>query len=385
MGSEARLSAAVILQRKEGGWLIGVVGKRTYSVARGRCMVTAQQPALVEEPDVDEESGKLRHDSDLIVSRLASDIILTGTARAPTPTNAFTVTVRIGDFIREISVFGERRLQARPDGRFTFSKPEPVEEVPLTWDESYGGVDRVGLVEIGDPFVELAARSDAPIGPTQSLFAYPRNPYGKGYLVEASPAAVEACRLPRLEYPWSRLTPENIVRNHFVTWPKAPIPVGVDWLAYSMFPRTAQLGMPVALYDEATIPPAQFPEVQTGVLRAASLNRNAPMGERIDVPALAQGSAVGMRAPFVAPGSKVDVTNTHPRESLWSFHLPREAPRMACRLPERKAEELRPQIHRVSLDPDHDTVTLLWVATRPLEEPLTPKQAESIEHAVIWS
>jgi hypothetical protein len=103
------------------------------------------------------------------------------------------------------------------------------------------------------------------------------------------------------------------------------------------------------------------------------------------VPALAQGSAVGMRAPRVAPGAKVDLTNAHPQQSLWSFQLPSEVPRVACRLPGRKAEELRPQIHRVSLDPDRDSVTLLWVATRPLEEPLTPEQIASIEHGVVWS
>jgi hypothetical protein len=381
--SEARFSAAVIRQRQEGGWLLGVVGKRTYTVVRGRCHVAPSQPALVEDPDVDQESGRLRHDSDLIINRLATDIILNGTARAPTQTNIFTVTLRIGDFVREISVSGERHLQQRSDGRLTFTKPEPVDQVPLTWDEAYGGVDLVGLAEIGDPFVAIAAKTDTPIGPTQSLFAYPRNPYGKGYLIEASPAAIEACRLPRLEYPSSRVTPENIVRTHFVTWPRAPIPVGAEWLAYSMFPRTAQLGMPVALYDEAAFPPEQFPEVKTGVLRADSLDSEAPIGKRIDVAALAQGSAVGMRA-GVEPASKVDLTNVHPEQSLWSFQLPSEVPRMAYRLPGQKAAEMAPRIHRLSLDPDRNSVTLLWVATLPLEEPLTPKQTESIEHAVIW-
>lgn len=381
----ARISAAVIRQHQEGGWLVGVVGKRTYEVARGRCYVASSQPALVEDPDLDEETGRLRHDSDLIINRLATDIILAGTARAPASTSAFTVTLRIGDFAREISVTGDRRLERRPDGRLGFSKAERVVDVPLTWDEAYGGVDAVGLAEIGDPFMEIAAKTDTPIGPTQSLFAYPRNPYGKGYLIEASPAAVEACRLPRLEHPWSRVTADNVVRSHFVTWPRAPIPAGVGWLAYSMFPRTAQLGMPVALYDQVATPPQQFPEVLTGVLRAGSLDPEAPLGKRIDVAALAQGSAVGMRAPRINPGSDVQLTNVHPDQPLWSFKLPAQVPRMACRLPGQRAEELRPQIHRISLEPDRNMVTVLWAATRPMDEPLTPKQIETIEHGVIWS
>ena len=46
-----RLSAAVVLQRSEGGWLFGVVGKRTYHIERGRCRLAPAQPALVEEPE----------------------------------------------------------------------------------------------------------------------------------------------------------------------------------------------------------------------------------------------------------------------------------------------------------------------------------------------
>ena len=379
------VSAAVIRQHQEGGWLLGVVGKRTYQVAGGRCHVAATQPALVHHPDIDEDSGRLRHDSDLIINRLATDVILTGKARAPTRTNGFTVTVRVGEFIREFLAVGERRLERRPDGRLGFSKPELVEEVPLTWDEAYGGIDHVGLKDIGDPFMEVAAKTDASIAPHQSLFAYPRNPYGKGYLIEASTAATDACRLPRIEHPWNRVTPDNILRNHFVTWPKAPIPAGVGWLSYTMFPRTAQLGMPVALYDEAAIPPAQFPEVLGGVLRARSLDPEAPMGERIDVPAVAHGAAVGMRAAKVVPGTEVQLTNVHPRESFWSFRLPAETPRIAYRLPDQRPQELRPEIHRLSLDPDRDAVSILWVGTRRVEQPLTPKQIETIEHGVVSS
>ena len=108
------------------------------------------------------------------------------------------------------------------------------------------------------------------------------------------------------------------------------------------------------------------------------------MGQRIDVAGVAQGSAVGMRATRVAPGANVHLTYVHPQDAHWSFKLPADVPRVAYRLPGQRADELRPQIHRVSLDPDQNRVTLLWVATRPLEEPLTPKQTEAIEHGVIW-
>ena len=381
----SRVSAVAIQQRKEGGWVLGIVGKRSYEVARGRCYVAASQTSLVEEPDVD-ETGRLHHDSDLIIHRLAADIILKGTARAPRRTNAFTVTLRIADFVREFSVVGERRLQARPDGRLAFSQAEQVDQVPLTWDEAYGGVDRVALAEIGDPIMDIAAEMDNPLTETQSLYAYPRNPFGKGYLIEASPAAIDACRLPRVEYGWSRVTPENVVRTHFVTWPTAPIPASLSWLGYTAFPRSAQLGLPVPYYDEVKFPPGQMPEVKSGLLRAVALNREAPIAQRLDVAGLAQGAAVGMRAPSILPGAEVQLTNAHPQEPLWSFRLPNETPRMALRLPgQQRPDELRPQIHQLSIEPDKSRVTVLWVATRPLDQPLTPGQTEAVGHGVVWS
>jgi hypothetical protein len=342
------------------------------------------QAPLVEELEVDEETGRLHHDSDLIITRGATDVIVTGKARPPSRTNSFVVSIAVGDFRRDIVVFGERRLEPRADGTVTFSRAALIDEVPLTWDEAYGGVDRVGLEEIGDPFVEIAAKTDSPIGPTQSLFAYPRNPFGKGYLIEPSPAALDACRLPRLEHPWSRVTAENVIRRHYVTWPLAPIPAGVGWLGYSAFPRSAQLGLPAQLYDQGTIDPTQFHEVSTGTLRPEALDPDAPIDQRIDVMAIAQGSATSMRAPKVLPGAEVTLTNVHRKEPAWSFRLPREVPRMAYRLSKNKAEQMVPQIHSLVLDVERDLVTIMWVGCRALEVPLTPGQQEAIEHGVVW-
>lgn len=378
------VSAAVVRQRKEGGWLFGVVGKRTYQVDRGRCRVAALQTPLVTEPRLDEETGALLHDSDLIITRQAVDLIVVGQARAPRPQPSFTVSLRVGDFFREVLVFGERRLQLHANGDVSFSSPASTEAVPLTWEHAYGGVDRAGLAEIGDPFVELAAATDAPIAPTQSLFAYPRNPFGRGYLIEPSPTAIDACRLPNLEYAWSRVTPENVVRRHYVTWPNAPLPAGLGWLSYAVFPRCSQLGLPAPLYDNGTILPENFHEVKTRVLQPVALDPERAIGDRLDVAGVAQGAALGMRAASVLPGSLVQLSNAHPTQPVWSLALPAEVPRMAYRLPGQKADELVPQIRCLLLDPEQDSVSVLWAATRPIDVPLTPVQLEAIEHGVIW-
>jgi hypothetical protein len=382
--TRAAVSAAVVRQRKDGGWLFGVVGKRTYQVDRGRCRVAAEQLPLVEEPAADGETGQLLRDSDLIITRATADLIVLGHAHTARPQPSFTVGLRVGDFHREIKVFGDRQLQRHATGGLSFSAPAPVQKVALGWEQAYGGIDLVGLNEIGDPFLDLSRETETPLGPHQSLFAYPRNPFGRGYLIEPSPAAIEACRLPNLEYAWSPVTPENIVRHHYVTWPQAPLPAATGWLGYGMFPRSSHLGLPPPLYDDGTILPEHFYEVQTRLLAPVALDPEAGLPARLDVAGMSQGSAMTMRGP-VRPGAAVLLTNAHPLQSSWAFTLPGETPRLAYRLPGQRAEELGAEIRCLIIEPDEDRVTVLWSGTRPLDQPLSPNQKEAVEHGVIWS
>jgi hypothetical protein len=151
-----------------------------------------------------------------------------------------------------------------------------------------------------------------------------------------------------------------------------------------MFPRVAQLGLPTPLYDDGNIRPDQFHEVQTRVLSPLALDSEAPLGQRLDVAGVAQGAAVGMRVPGVGPGTAIQLSNVHPTQPVWSFQLPSEVPRVAYRLPGRKSDELVPHIRCLVIEPDRDAFTVLWAASRPIDEPLTPDQVARIEHGVIW-
>lgn len=377
-----RLSAVVVRQHPTRGWVIAVVAKRTYSVLGSQCHVSPEQVPIVEEPQLDGDDH-LVHDSDLLVHRRSADIIVSGTARSASPRPSFDARVEIGAFVRRLRVFGDRRLERTAGGQLSFTPPAPVAEVPLTWENAYGGVDQAALDELGDPFVEAASQMGHPAGPRQSLFAYPRNPFGRGYLIEPTPAAIERCRLPAIEDPDQLLTPESVVRNDPRLWPTAPLPAATGWLGYTTFPRSLQVGLPPRLYLYDGIPPARFPEVALGVLRPRTLDPTCPINQRIDLGA-AQCSALGMRADTLALAAEVRLVNLHPSHPDWHFRLPERAPRLVFSLPAAPPADLEAHIRTVLIEPDADRISLVWVGEAELDLPLFPEQLRRVEHAVLW-
>jgi hypothetical protein len=63
------------------------------------------------------------------------------------------VSVRIGNFAKEIKVFGTRKVIYSRKGVIPrFSVPEPFESIDLTYYNAYGGVDWRVPVEDEDSF-----------------------------------------------------------------------------------------------------------------------------------------------------------------------------------------------------------------------------------------
>lgn len=377
-----RSSSVELRKRLEGGWVVGVVAKRTYRVVGERCELDPEQVSLVEEPDMD-ESGQLTHDSDRILQRRQVDVVVLGHARSLERRPAFEVAVVLGPERRTLAVFGERRLERTRTGQLALSPPVALEKVPLTWSHAYGGVDRTLLEKLGDPLVELAAAFGTRLGPEQTSYAYPRNPHGRGYLLEASPEALAATALPHLENPAALLTGDNILRPDPELWPLAPPPAATAWLPYVYFPRACQVGLPTPLYSRDHIQAADFAEVRDGLLQARALVKGAPITERVDT-ASAQGAAPGMRFADVSPGMHVSLSNVHPQRSVWRWQLPSERPRLAIRLKGGQPDELAAQIRSLVIEPDLDRVSIVWVGERSLEPPLTPEQLAKVDYGLKW-
>jgi hypothetical protein len=367
---------------QEGGNLFGVVAKRTYNVASSSCQVAPEQSPLVEEPLFRAEEAALVHDTDLVLNRQQVDIIVDGHAYSPQSRGPFDVSIRVGSFVREIRVFGDRHLDC-VNGTIHFTPALPVDRVQLSWENAYGGLDDIARRAIGDPVQEMLESAGEPFDVRFGLYAYPRNPLGKGYLIEPTSEAIAACVLPNLEDPSTLLDPDNVVRGDFMLWPRGPRVAATSWLSHNYFPRVVQCGLPPRPFNDEETRPEDFFEVSAGLVRPESVANLQTIAGRLDVRA-AQQAAVGMRADFVPPGCAVELSNLRRERRPWRLTLPTEIPRMAYKLPGGKSEELEPKIRTVLLEPDLDRVTVVWVGETRGSLPVTPKQLTQVEHGVIW-
>ena len=366
-------------------WRIGVIGKRTWIVERGRCVLAPEQMPLVVEPLYDEARGVLLHDADVVLNRRRADIVVDGHVYPPDGRTPFGFGLQVGATRRRAQAHGARRVARTHTGGLTFSAPELAACIPLGWESAYGGVDAAARADIGDPFEEMQEELGAPPDPRFGLFAYPRNPVGRGYLIEPTQQAIEACELPLIEDDESALTPANLVRGDFVRWPEGPVVAGFGWLSYNYFPRSAMLGAPPLVYDGDSIPPSRFFEVHAGDLPAACVRPERPFAERLAVE-VTQGAALGMRATEIKPGDLAALDGMHPREPRWKFPVPAETPRMGIRFAGEKPTPLpAPRIRTMLIEPDQDRLTLVWTAEMELAVPPGPKRMAGLEHAVVWT
>jgi hypothetical protein len=379
-----RVSAVRFAGDPAGAWTLGVVAKRTYLVERGALVEAQAQIPLVEEPVFGPEETVLLHDTDLLLNRTATDVIVQGHAYSYGPRAVFDAGVGIGAFARVMRVAGDRRVEWRPD-RVRFTAPKPIEEkLPLGWERAYGGIDQAARLAIGDPIEAAQVDAGLLVDPCFGLFAYPRNPVGRGYLLQPTREACDACELPNFEDPSALLTPETVVRNDFVRWPDGPPVASLGWLSYAYFPRSAQIGIPPKPYELDRIKPQHFAEVRAGILRAPSVRPEAPVEQRLDI-GVGQCSAVGMRVPNIAWRSSVELLNLHPTTPNWRFTLPTRPPTMALKLEGRQPEQLQPAIRTILIEPDENRVCLVFVGQMGIPAPLEPERAAAIQHAVIWN
>ncbi|MBK9265894.1 MAG: DUF2169 domain-containing protein [Polyangiaceae bacterium] len=134
------------------------------------------------------------------VSVTASGMVY-GPARPPF---VVAVSLRVGDVLRRVAVFGDRRWERAFGGDLVPSDPAPFDALPLAFDRAYGG------------------KFDMPPGPDPltgfphpgGTMAFAKNPEGRGFYLDA--ASAEDGLLPNIELP------EKLVQK----WDDRPEPAG---------------------------------------------------------------------------------------------------------------------------------------------------------------
>jgi len=331
--------------------------KLSYRIEEERCVPIEPAPLFhdIRDPKLE---PRLARGSDFWPLKAMTDVALRGSAFAASgkPVLSRRIAVSVGAAQRQIDVLGERRLEWR-HGTPRISAPEPFTEVGMDWDNAYGGWDPrvpVDAPETVDTLVRL--QLDHP-------GVYPRNPYGRGYLIVDEP--VDSVRLPQLENPEQRLHADTLVTRDPRLWHRQPLPVCWEFTTAMMFHRYCWIGAEAWYQPGAGVALA---EVDVGALpiNFRELAAMDPMQEPAPLP-FYQEAAIGLSFAPLTAGTPLAVTGMHPERDVISFALP-AAPLVVMRI-DQEAEPLPPQLTQVLIEPctkDQESVVhLTYVVRQP--------------------
>ncbi len=365
----------------DGNWMLSVLAKRTYRLLdSGRCVLAEEQLPLQEEPVTDPAAPELMlADIDLYPYKPATDVVVRGQGRSASPTRQLEVSVEVGRVRKTLLVLGERRAAFSATGRLFFSDPTLFQELPLRYDHAYGGSDALAEAKYGipaEPFKDWLPKhlNVKDLSP----YRYPRNPCGKGYVIDATPEAIETLELPRIEDPADRLTPERLALGRPGAWPRMPLPASFDWLNLGWFPRVAYLGV-LPDFDPVEGPIA---EVARGFAPPDVL-KDGLVQDKFNL-RLTNGASLGLQLPYLRGDENCRLHNIHPKELSFAFRLPGERPRIWTDGRKGKLNETQPVIHTVLIEPDEQRLTILWRGAAPALRPYLPQELEKMPLRVEW-
>jgi hypothetical protein len=307
----SRVIQKVVLpgQTPEGQYILGVLVKRTYSIVSGKPCVRTETDRKLVAGDVfygDPMNSTVKVESDFVPFKLATDVVLNGTAYAPQgkPIRTLTASLQVGQARKDVRVIGDRVCRYTGKNEPVFTDPLPFTTMELRYERAYGGVD-------------IHSDPKLPCG-------YARNHLGKGFVVDKSKRAIEKLPLPNLEDPADLLTPARLSVGHFMYWERQPMPACFGWFLKYWQPRALLAGvMPAdrAVEQElrkayATLIPPEHHEMYA--------QTNLPsMDFRFF-----NGASPGLVLPFLNGDETVRTSNLTP-DGEFSFLLPGERPRIA--------------------------------------------------------
>jgi hypothetical protein len=361
--------------------ILAVLAKRTYQIVKDfPCQPLDTAPPLVAEPEQDPDNPLLlKNDYELYPFKLATDVVIKGHAYGR-GRSRFEVSAQVGPATKRLLVLGDRACQLHANGSLSFSTPAPVDKVPLRYSHAYGGRDQLAEARHGIPVATLIQPFvDEPIDLVRaSPFTYPRNPAGRGYLIEATPEAVANLKLPNLEDPDALLQPETLALGSHLAWPRMPIPQATDWVDYDWFPRLTYAGI-VPDHDPPSKP---IDEVRHG-WAAPDILEEKTLAEKASL-RLANGASLGLQVPYLKGGETVELVGMHKTEARLKFQLPRKRPRIRTDGRNGKLNETDPFMSVVIIEPDREQVTIVWCGWAPALRPYFPEELAKMPLEVAW-
>lgn len=379
--------------KHEQSYRLAAVFKRTYRFElSGRCRLADEQRPLDEdgqehEPTRPDGLASWKSLPEVIGNRSGTDVIVQGSARPQNPVTEMRVGVRVGDHRHVADVIGNRTCRIQ-NGRITFSTPEPFEEVELRYENAYGGLDprvQEDVIEEAEASIpEERLRRVRPLAQEtvakNNLLMYPRNRFGKGYVLGEDPENIEGRELPNIERPSDRLTPDRLVMTDVLDWLKQPVPIGFDFLEPLTFPRSAMIGLaPPSNHDLTKAPEVELGLVPTDYFRGRLWNVPAHRVPELVHPASTRCASLGLTLPYLQGDETVELRGMDARAPQLRIGLPGEVPVVTVPNANGSETEMRGTMVQVTIDVDERVIELIWVANRIIDSFLPEADLADLE------
>jgi hypothetical protein len=384
-GDPSTNSRLVAGEAPNGKRIVSVIFGMSFDVARdGKCSATGYEIAedyvfaKVRTTAKHTKPSILLRDTDLYAWRNFTDVVVQGVARSDKPARELEVELSVErtKIARKLHVTGDRYVD-RVGGKLVASEPEAFTEMVLGYENAYGGTDEEAENHEGSPaLLDFFTKSlDKEENEELSIYSYPRNPAGKGYLVHEVGAV--GTPLPNLEFEGDRLRLSELVKPHD-HWGERPFPACFDWFSHAWFPRSGFLD--------------DFPMTHDGKLPLAerALGLFEPDYEdKAPIDRAKHGYANGAH-PYLARErlegrEKLRVTRTSTDGRDFVAALPGLEPSVSLKLPGEGKVKLPGSLDLVLLDTEAETLTLLYRATHfRAAEHLPHDWMEKTEYRVDW-
>ncbi|WP_374568600.1 DUF2169 domain-containing protein [Ideonella sp.] len=285
-------------------WL--VVVHASFDIGEdGVLTVSKEQTPPLYVPEFRGEPGasSLRRDTDFVLEKRCTDILLEGHACAPygRTVGSLDVAMRVGPVQKVLRVFGDRTW-----GVLGPSEPVPFSQMPLTFERAYGGRSRRSTKDADDHY-------------------WP-NPVGTGYAADGREA--DEVALPNIEFPDALLH----------SWRDRPRPAGFGPIASHWQSRAVLAGTYGERWQEQEAPLLPS-DLDPGFFQCAPPDQQAPG--------------------FLQGGEPVTLLNLTPSGRL-DFLLPRMALELETRFHDGERRPGEAHLHTVLLQPDSRRVSLVW-------------------------
>jgi hypothetical protein len=350
---------ALLAADGQGRPIVSVHVKRSYRLRPdGTCQLAPQQsPFLHSEAREDEE--RWPRESDILPPKLHTDLIVMARAVAPRGTRVkqMIASIELGERRWAFSIQGDRRCLYRGPNQVEFSAPEPFESMPLAYEHAYGGAD---------PTVPVTPPRDLAEACRPHPGIYPRNPAGRGYVINDNRQHIEGLLLPNVEHPDDPLTPRRLILGSPERWWLAPRPWSCEWFESSWFPRQVFSG---GLPEHMPADDSQLAEVKSGFLPPgiAQRLRDTPLDQLVH-PRCFDAASPAMVLPFLRGDETVRFRGLTASGDC-AVRLPARPPKVLLRF-RRKARELQPVVNRVVISLEEMGVYLVWHAAWPAPDEL---------------